>query len=143
METVFSGIQPSDELHLGNYLGAVRNGVALPSNYQCFYCIVDDHAIAQTDEPTEMSRRVREMAADVIACGVVPDRAVQSEVPAPTDLVWVLASLTPHGELERMTPFKDKSQRQRVRPQMAFGRSRGDEGCTRSASLPLRRGAQL
>jgi tryptophanyl-tRNA synthetase len=113
METVFSGIQPSGELHLGNYLGAVRNWVALQGQYRCFYCIVDYHAITQPYDPAEMAVRSREMAIDVLACGVDPDRAtlfVQSAVPEHTELAWVLASVAPHGELERMTQFKDKAE---------------------------------
>ena len=113
METVFSGIQPSGELHLGNYLGAVRNWVALQGQYRCFYCIVDYHAITQRYEPATMAARARAMAIDVLACGVDPDRAtlfVQSAVPEHTELAWVLASVTPLGELERMTQFKDKSE---------------------------------
>src|SRR5262245_9005414 len=113
METVFSGIQPSGELHLGNYLGAVRNYVALQGQYRCFYCIVDYHAITQPYAPAEMAARVREMATDVLACGVDPDRAtlfVQSAVPEHTELAWALASVTPFGELGRMTQFKDKSE---------------------------------
>ena len=115
METVFSGIQPSGELHLGNYLGAVRTWVELQQSYRCFYCIVDYHAITQPYEPAEMSRRVREMAIDLLACGVDPERAtlfVQSAVPEHTELAWALSSVTPHGELGRMTQFKDKSEHQ-------------------------------
>jgi tryptophanyl-tRNA synthetase len=114
METVFSGIQPSGELHLGNYLGAVRNFVALQGSYTCFYCIVDYHAITQRYQPEEMPRRVREMAIDILACGVDPQQAtlfVQSAVPEHTELAWVLASCTPQGELERMTQYKDKAAR--------------------------------
>jgi tryptophanyl-tRNA synthetase len=113
METVFSGIQPSGELHLGNYLGAVRSWVELQNSYRCFYCIVDYHAITQPYQPAELPRRVREMAIDLLACGVDPERAtlfVQSAVPEHTELAWALASVAPHGELERMTQFKDKSQ---------------------------------
>jgi tryptophanyl-tRNA synthetase len=113
METVFSGIQPSGELHLGNYLGAVRNWVELQANYRCFYCIVDYHAITQPYEPVEMPRRVREMAIDLLACGIDPERAtlfVQSSVREHTELAWVLAAVTPFGELGRMTQFKDKSE---------------------------------
>ena len=113
METVFSGIQPSGELHLGNYLGAVRNWVALQAQYRCFYCIVDYHAITQPYEPAQMAARTRAMAIDVLACGVDPDRAtlfVQSAVPEHTELAWVLASATPYGELGRMTQFKDKAE---------------------------------
>jgi tryptophanyl-tRNA synthetase len=113
METVFSGIQPSGELHLGNYLGAVRNWVALQDNYRCFYCVVDYHAITQPYEPAQMTARARAMAIDILACGVDPDRAtlfLQSAVPEHTELAWVLASVAPHGELERMTQFKDKAE---------------------------------
>jgi tryptophanyl-tRNA synthetase len=113
MEAVFSGIQPSGELHLGNYLGAVRNWVALMGQYRCFYCIVDYHAITQRYEPATMAARARAMAIDVLACGVDPDRAtlfIQSAVPEHTELAWVLASVTPHGDLERMTQFKDKAE---------------------------------
>jgi tryptophanyl-tRNA synthetase len=114
METVFSGIQPSGELHLGNYLGAIRSWVDLQERYRCFYCIVDYHAITQPYTPAEMQARVREMAIDVLACGVDPDRAtlfVQSAVPEHTELAWALASVTPFGDLGRMTQFKDKSER--------------------------------
>ena len=113
-ETIFSGIQPSGELHLGNYLGAVRNWVALQSSYRCFYCIVDYHAITQPFEPAEVARRTREMAADLIACGIDPAEStlfVQSAVPEHTELAWVLASVTSYGELGRMTQFKDKSEK--------------------------------
>ncbi len=112
METVFSGIQPSGELHLGNYLGAVRSWVALQSSYRCFYCIVDYHAITQAFEPAQMAARARGMAIDILACGVDPEKAtlfIQSEVPEHTELAWVLSSVAPHGELERMTQFKDKT----------------------------------
>jgi tryptophanyl-tRNA synthetase len=114
METVFSGIQPSGELHLGNYLGAVRTWVELQDQYHCFFCIVDFHAITQPYEPGEMSRRIRDMAVDLVACGVDPTRAtlfVQSAVPEHTELAWALSSVTPFGDLGRMTQFKDKSER--------------------------------
>jgi tryptophanyl-tRNA synthetase len=112
METVFSGMQPSGEMHLGNYLGAVRSWVELQDKYRCFYCVVDYHAITQPYEPAEMQHRVREMAIDVLACGVDPERAtlfVQSAVPEHTELAWALAAVTSHGELGRMTQFKDKA----------------------------------
>jgi tryptophanyl-tRNA synthetase len=114
METVFSGIQPSGELHLGNYLGAVRTFVSLQDAYTCFYCIVDYHSITQPYEPGEMARRVRQMAIELLACGLDPDRCtlfVQSAVPEHTELAWALASVTPFGELGRMTQFKEKSER--------------------------------
>jgi tryptophanyl-tRNA synthetase len=115
METVFSGIQPSGELHLGNYLGAVRSWVELQDRYRCFYCIVDYHAITQPYDPAGMASRVREMAADLLACGIDPSRStlfVQSAVPEHIELAWALASVTPFGELSRQTQFKDKSERQ-------------------------------
>jgi tryptophanyl-tRNA synthetase len=114
METVFSGIQPSGDLHLGNYLGAVRSWVELQDRYRCFYCIVDYHAITQSYDPAAMPARVREMAVDVLACGVDPAKVtlfVQSAVPEHTELAWALASVTPQGELARQTQFKDKSAR--------------------------------
>jgi tryptophanyl-tRNA synthetase len=115
METVFSGVQPSGELHLGNYLGAVRSWVELQDRYRCFYCIVDYHAITQPYDPAAMAGRVRDMAVDLLACGIDPARAtlfVQSAVPEHTELAWALASVTPFGELSRQTQFKDKSERQ-------------------------------
>src|SRR3569623_3785992 len=115
METVFSGIQPTGELHLGNYLGAVRNWVSLQGKYECFFCIVDFLAITQTYQPEDMAKRVRAMAVDLLACGLDPERMtliVQSDVPEHTALAWALASVTPHGDLERMPQFKDKAARQ-------------------------------
>jgi len=113
-DTIFSGIQPSGELHLGNYLGAVRNWVALQSSYRCFFCIVDYHSITQPFEPDTMIKRVREMACDLIACGLDPAKSilfVQSAVREHTELAWALASVTGYGELGRMTQFKDKSEK--------------------------------
>jgi tryptophanyl-tRNA synthetase len=113
-ETIFSGIQPSGELHLGNYLGAIRNWVALQSSYRCFFCIVDYHAITQPFEPNILGQRVREMACDLIACGIDPAKStlfVQSAVREHTELAWALASVTGYGELGRMTQFKDKAER--------------------------------
>lgn len=115
MKTVFSGIQPTGELHLGNYLGAVRNWVELQAEYRCFFCIVDYHAITQDYDRKEMQSRVFDMAVDLLASGIDPERAVlfvQSQVPEHTELCWVLNSVTPFGDLSRMTQFKDKSGRQ-------------------------------
>ena len=115
METVFSGIQPSGELHLGNYLGAVRNWVALQDEYRCFFCIVDYHAITQDYDPEILSQRTLEMATDLLACGIDPERSVlfvQSSVPEHTELCWILNTVTPFGELGRMTQFKDKAETQ-------------------------------
>ena len=111
MDTVFSGIQPSGELHLGNYLGAVRNWVDLQEQYRCFFCVVDYHAITQDYDPAVLSKRTLEMASDLIACGIDPERSVlfvQSSVPEHAELCWVLNTVTPFGDLGRMTQFKDK-----------------------------------
>jgi tryptophanyl-tRNA synthetase len=115
MKTVFSGIQPSGELHLGNYLGAIRNWVELQENYFCYFCIVDYHAITQPYERKELAKRTLDMAVDLLACGVDPDRSVlfvQSQVPEHTELCWVLNTVAQHGDLSRMTQFKDKAARQ-------------------------------
>ena len=113
MPRVFSGIQPSGELHIGNYLGAVQNYVALQDSYDCIYCIVDLHAITSAGyEAAGLARRTRDMALALLAAGIDPDRAtlfVQSHVPEHSELMWLLNSATPLGELERMTQFKDKS----------------------------------
>jgi tryptophanyl-tRNA synthetase len=115
METVFSGIQPSGELHLGNYLGAVRNWVRLQDEYRCFFCIVDYHALTQAYDVDLFRERTLQMATDLLACGIDPDRSVlfvQSHVPEHTELAWILNTVTPMGELNRMTQFKDKAARQ-------------------------------
>ncbi len=115
MKTVFSGIQPSGELHLGNYIGAIRNWVSLQDEYRTFYCVVDYHAISQDYAPKEMAKRVLDMAADILALGVDPEKAtlfVQSHVPEHAELCWVLNAVTGFGDLERMTQFKDKAQHQ-------------------------------
>ena len=112
MQRVFSGIQPTGELHIGNYLGAIRNWVNVQQDYDCIYCIVDYHAITTSYEPAEMPGRVFEVACGLLASGVDPDKAtlfVQSEVPQHTELSWVFASVTPMGELSRQTQFKAKS----------------------------------
>lgn len=116
MKTVFSGIQPSGELHLGNYLGAVRNWVTLQDQYRapdrCIFCVVDYHAISQDYDTKQMSKRVSDMVIDLLALGIDPDRSLlflQSMVPEHTELCWVLDNVTGFGDLERMTQFKDKS----------------------------------
>ena len=115
MKTVFSGIQPTGELHLGNYLGAVRNWVALQDQYRCIFCIVDYHALTQDYDAKEMAARVSEMVVDLVALGIDPDRSLlflQSMVPEHTELGWVLTNVTGFGDLERMTQFKDKAESQ-------------------------------
>lgn len=111
---VFSGVQPSGEAHLGNYLGAFRQWVDLQDNYECFFCIVDQHAITGTYDPEILPRRILEMAVSLLAVGLDPARCsifVQSEVPEHTELAWLFNAVTPLGDLERMTQFKDKSAR--------------------------------
>ncbi|HEY8258038.1 MAG TPA: tryptophan--tRNA ligase [Gemmatimonadales bacterium] len=114
MPRIFSGIQPSGELHIGNWLGAVQNWVNLQLSYDCIYCVVDLHAITGKYEQATLSERTREMAIGLLASGIDPSRAVlfvQSHVPEHSELQWLLTTLTPIGELERMTQFKDKAQR--------------------------------
>jgi tryptophanyl-tRNA synthetase len=115
MARLFSGIQPSGELHIGNYLGAVRNWVAMQETHECIICIVDYHAITQDYDPQLLESRTLDMAVGLLAAGIDPARTilfVQSHVPEHTELGWVLTTVTPVGELERMTQFKDKAQRQ-------------------------------
>lgn len=115
MPRIFSGIQPSGELHIGNYLGAVKNWAQLQHQVESFFCIVDYHAITVPYEPAELRRRTAEMAVSLLAAGLDPDVAtvfVQSRVPEHTELAWIFNTLTPLGELERQTQFKDKASRQ-------------------------------
>jgi tryptophanyl-tRNA synthetase len=114
MPRIFSGIQPSGELHIGNYLGAVQNWVRLQASYDCLYCIVDLHAITGKYDTDSLAPRTREMALGLLASGIDPERAtlfVQSHVSEHSELMWLLNAVTPLGGLERMTQFKDKSQR--------------------------------
>jgi tryptophanyl-tRNA synthetase len=114
MTRVFSGIQPSGELHLGNYLGAIENWVRLTDRYECIYSIVDLHAITIPYEPQVLRQRVFDMAVGLIAAGLDPDNCilfVQSAVPEHAQLAWLFNTVTPLGELSRMTQFKDKSER--------------------------------
>jgi len=115
MDKVFSGIQPSGQLHLGNYLGAVQKWVKLLEDHDCVYCIVDYHAVTQDYEPKELKDRIFEMAAGLLACGLDPDKCklfVQSHVPEHTELAWALNTVTPMGELERQVQYKSKSENQ-------------------------------
>ena len=109
---IFSGIQPSGKIHLGNYLGAVRNWVQLQDEYDCIYCVVDEHAITVRQDPAELRRKTLELFAQLLACGVDPERStlfVQSHVTQHAEIAWVLNCFTMFGELSRMTQFKDKS----------------------------------
>jgi tryptophanyl-tRNA synthetase len=114
MARIFSGIQPSGELHIGNWLGAVQNWVTLQEMHECIFCIVDLHAITNAYDAGSLASRTREMAIGLLASGIDPERStlfVQSHVPEHAELQWLLNSVTPVGELERMTQFKDKAQR--------------------------------
>ncbi|HDR06469.1 MAG TPA: tryptophan--tRNA ligase, partial [Candidatus Coatesbacteria bacterium] len=112
---VFSGIQPTGELHIGNYLGAISNWVKFLDDFECFFCIVDHHASTIAYDPAQMPGCVFDAAVANIAAGLEPDRCtifVQSEVPQHTELAWVFSTVTPFGDLSRMTQFKQKSQQQ-------------------------------
>lgn len=119
MTRVFSGIQPSGELHIGNYLGAVQNWVRLQDQHECLFCIVDLHAITQPYEPANLAGLTLDMAVSLFAAGLDPAKCivfVQSHVAEHAELNWMLTTVTPLGELERQTQFKDKSQRQESVP---------------------------
>lgn len=112
MQTIFSGIQPSGTLTLGNYLGAIKQFVELQDEYQCYFCIVDEHAITVPQDRLDLRKNIRSLAALYLASGLDPKKAtlfIQSEVPAHTQLGWMLQSISYVGELERMTQYKDKS----------------------------------
>ncbi len=109
---IFSGVQPSGKLTLGNYLGAIKNWVMLQDEYDCIYCVVDMHAITVRQEPSKLRQQTLEVLAQLIACGLDPEKNIlfiQSHVPAHAELSWVLNCYTMFGELSRMTQFKDKS----------------------------------
>jgi len=114
MARVFSGIQPSGELHIGNYLGAVKNWVQLQHQHETLICVVDLHAITQAYEPRDLAQRTHDMAVGLLAAGIDPAKTilfVQSHVPEHPELSWILTTVTPLGELERQTQYKDKAQR--------------------------------
>ena len=110
----FSGIQPSGNVTLGNYIGAMRHWPKFQDEYNCVYCVVDQHAITVRQDPAQLRKHTMELFAQLIACGIDPERSIlfiQSHVPAHTELAWVLNCYTMFGELSRMTQFKDKSAR--------------------------------
>jgi tryptophanyl-tRNA synthetase len=116
MNRIFSGIQPTGNLHLGNYLGAIRNWVALQHDYECIFCIVDLHALTVPQDPTELRAATREVTAAYIAAGIDPEHCIifnQSMVTAHSELTWILSCMTPLGWLNRMTQFKEKAGKQR------------------------------
>ncbi|PYO48809.1 MAG: tryptophan--tRNA ligase [Gemmatimonadetes bacterium] len=119
MSRIFSGIQPSGSLHIGNYLGAVKNWVELQHKYESFFCIVDYHAITLPYKPDDLRARVADMALGLLAAGLDPAKCtifVQSMVPEHTELAWIFNTLTPLGELERQTQFKEKASREESVP---------------------------
>ncbi len=116
MDRIFSGIQPSGEIHIGNYVGAIRNWVQLINKYECIYCVVDYHAITIEYDVDSMQKRIMETATILLASGLTPDKCivfVQSHVPEHTELAWIFNCVTPIGELERMTQFKEKAKQHR------------------------------
>lgn len=111
---VFSGVQPSGELTIGNYMGALRQFVAMQDDYDCMYCIVDLHAITVRQDPAALRKASLDVLALYLACGIDPNKStifIQSHVPEHTQLAWVLNCYTYFGEMSRMTQFKDKSAR--------------------------------
>lgn len=110
---VFSGVQPSGNLHLGNYLGAIQNWVKLQDSYESIFCVVDLHAITVPQNPEELKKKIIEVAKIYLAAGIDPQKSIifiQSQVPEHTELTWILNTITKVAELERMTQFKDKSE---------------------------------
>lgn len=113
MARLFSGIQPTGILHIGNYVGAIRQWVPLQEEYESFFCIVDLHAITVPYDPKTYQEQVLNVAATYLACGLDPNKAVifvQSHIPEHTELMWLLNTITPMGQLGRMTQFKEKGQ---------------------------------
>ena len=116
MNRIFSGVQPTGNLHLGNYLGAIRNWVRLQDDYACIFCVVDLHAITQWQEPAELRASTREVTAGMIASGIKPERCIlfnQSQVSAHAELAWIFNCVARMGWLNRMTQFKEKAGKHR------------------------------
>jgi len=116
MNRIFSGVQPTGNLHLGNYLGAIRNWVRLQDDYACIFCVVDLHAITQWQEPAELRASTREVTAGMIAAGIDPERCIlfnQSQVSAHAELAWIFNCVARMGWLNRMTQFKEKAGKHR------------------------------
>ena len=112
MSRIFSGIQPTGNLHLGNYLGAIRNWVSLQNDYECIFCVVDLHAITVWQDPAELRANTREVAAAMIASGVDPKKNIlfnQSQNPSHSELAWIFNCVARLGWLNRMTQFKEKA----------------------------------
>lgn len=115
-QRVFSGVQPTGNLHLGNYLGAIQRFVGLQDQYECIYCVVDMHAITVPQKPQELTRQIREVTAAFLACGIDPQRHIvfnQSQVSGHAELAWVFNCVARMGWLNRMTQFKEKAGKDR------------------------------
>ena len=116
MSRIFSGVQPTGDLHLGNYLGAIRNFVGLQSDFECIYCVVDMHAITVWQDPKLLAPHTREVAAAFLASGIDPETSIifnQSQVTAHAELGWVFNCVARVGWLNRMTQFKEKAGKHR------------------------------
>jgi tryptophanyl-tRNA synthetase len=125
---VLSGVQPTGNLHIGNYLGAIRNWVESQVNYENFFCVVDLHAITAPHNPSELAENTRRMAALYIACGIDPQLStifVQSHISAHAELTWLLNCITPLNWLERMIQFKEKAIKQGERRLVRLPRTNG------------------
>ncbi len=115
-QTLFSGMQPTGELHIGNYLGALKNWVQLQNEYECFFTVVDYHAMTIEYDPKTMPERIKNLVLTYLSAGLDPKKChifIQSHIPEHTELAWIFNTITPLGELERMTQFKDKSDQHR------------------------------
>jgi len=120
---IFSGVQPSGNLHLGNYLGAIKNWVNLQDEYKCIFCVVDYHAITVKQDPIELKKKIIEIAKIYLAAGINPEDSIifqQSRVSAHPELAWILNTITKVPELERMTQFKDKSKQNKTNINMGL-----------------------
>lgn len=121
MQRILSGIQPTGDLHIGNYFGAVRNWVELQPKYECFYCVVDYHSMTMPYKADQLRENTWKMVFYLLACGVEPKNLfVQSLVPEHAELAWVLGCVTSYGELQRMTQFKDKTDQLKETDKEAF-----------------------
>ncbi len=111
---IFSGIRPTGELHIGNYLGAIRQWLELQEKNECVFCVVDLHAITTPYQPETMQKNILDVAITYLAAGLNPEKCIffiQSQIKEHTELAWVLGAITPLGDLQRMTQFKEKSKK--------------------------------
>lgn len=121
MKSVLSGIQPTGDLHIGNYFGAVQNWVQLQEKYRCFYSVVDNHAMTMPYDPVKLRENTWKMVFYLLACGVKAENLfIQSLVPEHTELAWTLGCVASYGELTRMTQFKDKTDQLKEKDKEAF-----------------------